>query len=74
MIHRRNPTPPAPATDGLRTARAHSTPSQGARCTRINEVAIDGVYGYIYVADVTRLPPRCRQHPLFEAEDQPHPG
>jgi len=81
MIHRVEArTPP----ERLRQMQAsaprapHSSPSQGlALHPNQREVWVaDGVYGYIYVADVTRLPPRfIASIPLFERpEDQPHPG
>lgn len=64
------PNPPA--------RKPHSTPSHGINLTpNQKEVwVVDGVYGYVYVYDVTKLPPKhVADVALFkDPSEQPHPG
>ena len=64
------PNPPA--------RKPHSTPSHGIniRPDQKEVWVVDGVYGYVYVYDVTAMPPRhIADVPLFkEPAQQPHPG
>jgi DNA-binding beta-propeller fold protein YncE len=64
------PNPPA--------RKPHSTPSHGVniRPDQKEVWVVDGVYGYVYVFDVTRLPPRhVADVALFkDPSEQPHPG
>lgn len=64
------PNPPA--------RKPHSTPSHGINITpNQKEIwVVDGVYGYVYVYDVTSLPPKhIADIPLFkEPSEQPHSG
>ena len=64
------PTPPA--------HMPHSTPSHGInlRPDQKEVWMVDGVYGYVYVFDVTSMPPRhVADIPIFkDPGEQPHPG
>ena len=64
------PNPPA--------RKPHSTMSHGINISpNQKEVwVVDGIYGYVYAYDVTKMPPRyVAAVPLFEKpEDQPRPG
>ena len=64
------PNPPA--------ARPHSTPSHGLNLTRDQREVwmVDGVYGYVYVFDVTGpVPPQVASIPIFnDPKERPHPG
>jgi DNA-binding beta-propeller fold protein YncE len=59
-------------------AKPHSTPSHGLnlRPDQKEVWMVDGVYGYVYVFDVTTLPPRqMASIPLFaNPAERPHPG
>jgi hypothetical protein len=59
-------------------AKPHSTPSHGLNLTPNQKEVwiVDGVYGYVYVFDVTSLPPRqTASIPIFaDAKARPHPG
>ena len=59
-------------------AKPHSTPSHGLNLTpNQTEVwMVDGVYGYVYVFDVTSRPPKqVASIPIFETPAaRPHPG
>ncbi|MBA3442839.1 MAG: hypothetical protein H0T92_23570 [Pyrinomonadaceae bacterium] len=56
----------------------HSTPSHGIniRPDQKEVWVVDGVYGYVYVFDITSMPPKhIASVPLFDKpEDQPKPG
>ncbi len=56
----------------------HSTPSHGVNIRPDQKEAwmVDGVYGYVYVYDITSLPPRhIADVPLFQdPAERPHPG
>ena len=58
--------------------KPHSTPSHGINLTPDQKEIwmVDGVYGYVYVYDVTQMPPRqTASIALFrDPKDQPHPG
>jgi len=58
--------------------KPHSTPSHGIniRPDQKEVWVVDGVYGYVYVYDVTVLPPKhVADVPIFsKPEEQPHPG
>jgi DNA-binding beta-propeller fold protein YncE len=58
--------------------KPHSTPSHGInlRPDQREVWMVDGVYGYVYVFDVTNSPPRqIASIPLFEQPgERPHPG
>lgn len=58
--------------------KPHSTPSHGInlRPDQKEVWMVDGVYGYVYVYDVTSLPPKhVANVPIFKLPDeQPHPG
>jgi DNA-binding beta-propeller fold protein YncE len=64
------PNPPA--------RKPHSTPSHGIglRPDQKEVWVVDGVYGYVYVYDVTALPPKhIASVALFkDPSEQPHPG
>ena len=64
------PNPPA--------RKPHSTPSHGLnlRPDQKEVWIVDGVYGYVYVFDVTSMPPKqIASIPLYEdPKQQPHPG
>ena len=64
------PVPPA--------HKPHSTPSHGVNITPDQKEVwmVDGVYGYVYVYNVTVNPPKLvASVPLFkDPKDQPHPG
>ena len=64
------PTPPA--------RKPHSTPSHGLnlRPDQKEVWMVDGVYGYVYVFDVTSLPPKqIASIPIFQdPKERPHPG
>ncbi|MCC6539752.1 MAG: YncE family protein, partial [Bryobacterales bacterium] len=64
------PNPPA--------RKPHSTPSHGINIMPDQKEVwfVDGVYGYLYVYDVTKMPPRhVADIPLFkDPAEQPHPG
>ncbi|MBM3795389.1 MAG: YncE family protein [Acidobacteria bacterium] len=64
------PNPPA--------RKPHSTPSHGINITPDQKEVwfVDVVYGYLYVFDVTKMPPRhVADIPLFkDPAEQPHPG
>lgn len=64
------PNPPA--------RKPHSTPSHGInlRPDQKELWVVDGVYGYVYVYDVTVMPPKhVASVPLFaKPEERPHPG
>ena len=64
------PNPPA--------HKPHSTPSHGIniRPDQKEVWMVDGVYGYVYVFDVTKMPPKhVADVPLFkDPAEQPHPG
>jgi DNA-binding beta-propeller fold protein YncE len=64
------PEPPA--------AKPHSTPSHGLNLTPNQKEVwmVDGVYGYVYVFDVTSRPPaQVASIPIFDRpEARPHPG
>jgi len=59
-------------------AKPHSTPSHGLNLTPDQKEVwmVDGVYGYVYVFDVTSRPPRqVASIPIFDKpEARPHPG
>jgi DNA-binding beta-propeller fold protein YncE len=58
--------------------KPHSTPSHGLNLTPDQKEIwmVDGVYGYVYVFDVTSRPPKqVVSIPIFDKpEAQPHPG
>jgi DNA-binding beta-propeller fold protein YncE len=58
--------------------KPHSTPSHGINITADQKEVwvVDGVYGYVYVYDVTRMPPKYVTGVALAktAADQPHPG
>jgi len=58
--------------------KPHSTPSHGVniRPDQKEVWVVDGVYGYVYVFDVTSMPPKhLADVPLFkDPGEQPHPG
>lgn len=58
--------------------KPHSTPSHGIniRPDQKEVWVVDGVYGYLYVYDVTAMPPKhIADVPLFkDPAEQPHPG
>ncbi|HET8548061.1 MAG TPA: hypothetical protein VFL57_08655 [Bryobacteraceae bacterium] len=64
------PNPPA--------RKPHRTMSHGINITPDQKEVwvVDGVYGYVYVYDVTSMPPKhVADVPLFDKPtDQPHPG
>jgi DNA-binding beta-propeller fold protein YncE len=64
------PNPPA--------RKPHSTMSHGINITPDQKEVwvVDGVYGYVYVYDITSLPPKhVADVPLFQnPQEQPHPG
>ena len=64
------PNPPA--------HKPHSTPSHGLNLTPDQKEVwiVDGVYGYVYVYDVTQMPPQqTASIPIFrDSKDEPHPG
>jgi DNA-binding beta-propeller fold protein YncE len=64
------PNPPA--------RKPHSTPSHGINITPDQKEVwvVDGVYGYLYVYNVTQMPPKhIADIPLFkDPSEQPHPG
>lgn len=64
------PNPPA--------HKPHSTPSHGLNLTPNQKEVwmVDGVYGYVYVYDVTEMPPKqTASVALFrDPKQQPHPG
>ncbi len=64
------PTPPA--------RKPHSTPSHGInlRPDQKEVWLVDGVYGYVYVFDVTVTPPaQIASIPIFQdVKERPHPG
>lgn len=64
------PNPPA--------RKPHSTPSHGIniRPDQKEVWVVDGVYGYLYVYDVTSMPPKhVADVPIFkDPTEQPHPG
>lgn len=64
------PTPPA--------RKPHSTPSHGINITPDQKEIwmVDGVYGYVYVFDITQpAPKQIAAIPLFaSATERPHPG
>jgi DNA-binding beta-propeller fold protein YncE len=64
------PNPPA--------RKPHSTPSHGINIRPDQKEAwvVDGVYGYVYVYDITSLPPKhIADVPLFQdSSEHPHPG
>jgi DNA-binding beta-propeller fold protein YncE len=81
MLHRvEAKTPPARLEQIPNPPRRkpHSTPSHGVnlRPDQKEVWAVDGVYGYVYVYDVTKMPPRfVAAVPLFkDPQEQPHPG
>jgi DNA-binding beta-propeller fold protein YncE len=59
-------------------AKPHSTPSHGLNLTPDQKEVwmVDGVYGYVYVFDVTSRPPKqVASIPIFDKpEARPHPG
>jgi DNA-binding beta-propeller fold protein YncE len=59
-------------------AKPHSTPSHGLNLTPDQKEVwmVDGVYGYVYVFDVTSRPPKqVASIPIFDRpEARPHPG
>ncbi len=58
--------------------KPHSTPSHGLNLTPDQKEVwiVDGVYGYVYVFDVTSRPPKqVASIPIFDKpEERPHPG
>jgi DNA-binding beta-propeller fold protein YncE len=64
------PDPPA--------RKPHSTPSHGIniRPDQKEVWVVDGVYGYVYVYDITSMPPRhLADVPMFkDPAERPHPG
>jgi DNA-binding beta-propeller fold protein YncE len=81
MLHRVEARTPAARLAQLPNPPArkpHSTPSHGIniRPDQKEVWVVDGVYGYLYVYDVTSMPPRhVADVPLFkEPSEQPHPG
>ncbi len=81
MIHRaENKTPAARLEDipNPPARKPHSTPSHGInlRPDQKEVWLVDGVYGYVYAWDVTKLPPRMvAEMPLFkDRSERPHPG
>ena len=58
--------------------KPHSTPSHGLNLTPDQKEVwmVDGVYGYVYVFDVTRRPPtQIASIPIFDKPgERPHPG
>jgi DNA-binding beta-propeller fold protein YncE len=81
MLQRVEAQPPASRLVDIPVAPArkpHSTPSHGINITpdQTEVWMVDGVYGYVYVYDITQSLPRpIAQIPLFaEPSAQPHPG
>ncbi len=58
--------------------KPHSTPSHGINLTPNQKEVwmVDGVYGYVYVYDVTQMPPKqTASIAIFrDPKEQPHPG
>ena len=58
--------------------KPHSTPSHGLNLRPDQKEVwfVDGVYGYVYVFDVTSTPPKqVASIPLFQdSKERPHPG
>lgn len=58
--------------------KPHSTPSHGINLSPNQKEVwmVDGVYGYVYVYDVTQMPPKQTAGiPIFrDPKEQPHPG
>jgi DNA-binding beta-propeller fold protein YncE len=58
--------------------KPHSTPSHGINITPDQKEVwvVDGVYGYVYVYDVTKMPPKYVTGVALAKtpEEQPHPG
>lgn len=81
MLHRVEAKTPQSRLDQIPNPPArkpHSTPSHGIniRPDQKEVWVVDGVYGYLYVYDVTAMPPRhVADVPLFQdPKEQPHPG
>ncbi len=81
MIHRVEARTPASRLAQIPNPPArkpHSTPSHGINITpNQKEIwVVDGVYGYVYVYDITSLPPKhVADVPLFQSpSEQPHSG
>lgn len=81
MLHRVEARTPPERFAQVKDAPArkpHSTPSHGIglRPDQKEVWVVDGVYGYLYVYDVTQLPPRhVASIPIFDKpEERPHPG
>lgn len=81
MLHRVEAKTPAERLAQMPNPPArlpHSTPSHGVniRPDQKEVWVVDGVYGYVYAYDVTKLPPKhVASVPLFQdPNQQPHPG
>ena len=81
MIHRVEARTPAKRLEQLPNPPArkpHSTPSHGInlRPDQKEVWVVDGVYGYLYVYDVTAMPPKhVADVALFkDPSEKPHPG
>jgi len=81
MIHRVEARTPASRLADIPEpprAKPHSTPSHGLNLTSNQKEVwiVDGVYGYVYVFDVTARPPKqIASIPIFDRpEARPHPG
>lgn len=81
MIHRVEAKTPQSRLEQLPNPPArkpHSTPSHGINITPDQKEVwvVDGVYGYLYVYDITQMPPKhVADIPLFkDSAEQPHPG
>ncbi len=81
MIHRVEHKTPASRLAQIPNPPAHkphSTPSHGINLRPDQKEVwfVDGVYGYVYVYNVEKIPPKAvAEVPLFkEPSEQPHPG
>ncbi len=81
MLYRVQAKPPAVRVAQIPNPPArppHSTPSHGVniRPDQKEVWVVDGVYGYVYVYDITSMPPRhIADVPLFQdPSEKPHPG
>ena len=81
MIHRVEAVTPASRLAEIPEppkAKPHSTPSHGLNLTPNQKEVwmVDGVYGYVYVFDVSSRPPKqIASIPIFESPTaRPHPG
>lgn len=81
MLYRVEAKPPAARLEQIPNPpvrKPHSTPSHGVniRPDQKEVWVVDGVYGYVYVYDVTSMPPRhVADIALFQdPSERPHPG